>query len=108
MSSFPGVIRRYYVGVVHRYAPALSTTTYNRSTLRTCSIGRLFQNLSDAHTHLSRTPVCASVDARTRIRALGGNFIMTRTVHSGTLPYTACSHLTGVHYTEAHHGNSSH
>ena len=61
------VIRRYYVGVVLRYAPALSTTTYNRSTLRTSSIGCPFQNLSDTHTRLSHTLVCASVDARSCI-----------------------------------------
>ena len=55
-SQVLGVVRRYYVGVVHKYAPPFST-------LRICSIGRLFQNLSDARTRLPRTPVRASVDA---------------------------------------------
>ena len=59
-SQVLGVVRRYYVGVVRRYAPPFST-------LRIRSIGRPFQNLSDAHTHLPRTPVRASVDARSCI-----------------------------------------
>ena len=46
--SFAGVVRRYYVGVICRYAPPFST-------LRICFIGRPFQNLSDARTRLPRT-----------------------------------------------------
>ena len=52
--------RRYYGGVVLRYAPPFST-------LRNRSIERPFQNLSDARTRLPRTPVRASVDARSCI-----------------------------------------
>ena len=59
-SQVLGVVRRYYVGVVRRYAPPFST-------LRIRSIGRPFQNLSDAGTCLPRTPVRASVDARSCI-----------------------------------------
>ena len=62
-SQVLGVVRRYYVGVVRMYAPAFLTITYRYSTLRTRSIGRLFQNLLDARTRLPRTPVCASVEA---------------------------------------------
>ena len=72
-----------------------------RSTLRTRSIGHPFQNLSDACTRLPRTPVRASVDARSCICrtpvpvcvwALGGNFIMTRTVPHALLA-TQVPHL---------------
>ena len=48
------------------------------------SIGRLFQNLSDARTRLPQTPVRAFVGRPypySCIRALGGNFIMTHTVY---------------------------
>ena len=54
------VVRWYYVGVIRRYAPSFST-------LRIRSIGRLFQNLSDARTCLPRMPVRASVYARSCI-----------------------------------------
>ena len=66
-SQVLGVIRRYYVGVVRRYAPAFSTTTSNCRTLCTRSIRRPFQNLSDARTRLPRTLVRASVDAHSCI-----------------------------------------
>ena len=46
--------------VLCRYAPPFST-------LRIRSIGRPFQNLSDAHTRLPRMPIRASVDARSCI-----------------------------------------
>ena len=59
-SQVLGVVRRYYVGVVRRYAPPFST-------LRIRSIRRPFQNLSDARTCLPRTPVRASVNARSCI-----------------------------------------
>ena len=88
-----GAFRRYYVGVVHRCAPALSTTTYSHSMLRTRSIGCPFQNLSDAHTRLPRMPVRAFVRCPYSypcVWALGGNFIMACAVHTYVGMWRAC------------------
>ena len=63
-SQVLGVVRRYYVGVVRRYAPPFST-------LRIRSIGRPFQNLSDAHSCICGRPFVHLSDARTRIHAYG-------------------------------------
>ena len=70
-TSFAGVIHRYYVGVIRRYAPAFFTNTYNCSTLRIVLLDACFRICrTPVHVYLRRPFVHLS-DARTRIRAYG-------------------------------------